>query len=85
MDTKDAEILTELVAAFSTVIAETTRAIARQSNGSVSRHLIALELEQSAKKLPSALKYAKDILGSIAAQLDDKTYPQVVIQATPKK
>ncbi len=68
----DAEILSEIVAAFSTVIVQTTKATARNSDGHVSRHLIALDLQKEADSLPNTLKFAKDILGNIASGLDDK-------------
>lgn len=68
----DSEVLSEIVAAFSTVIVQTTKAIARNSGGNVSRHLIALDLQKEADNLPNALKLAKVILGNIASGLDDK-------------
>lgn len=80
MAKSDAELLTEIVAAFSTVIAETTRAIARQAGGT-NRHLIAIDLQKSADKLPSSLGTAKAILGNIAAALDDKVVTPIIFPA----
>jgi len=84
MSKSDAELLTELVAAFSTVIVETTRAISRNSGGNVSRHLIAIDIQKQADSLPQNLDIAKRILGNIAAQLDDKPFTALVIQARDK-
>ena len=71
----DAEIdkrLNEIVAAFSTVIATTTRTIARHAAGTVNRHTMALELQRKADDLPQELHIAKNIIGNIANSLDDK-------------
>jgi hypothetical protein len=84
MSESDAELLTELVAAFSTVIVETTRAISRNSGGNVSRHTIAIDIQKQADKLPQNLDIAKHILGNISAQLDDKPFTPLVIQARDK-
>lgn len=84
MSESDAELLTELVAAFSTVIVETTRAISRNSSGNVSRHLIAIDIQKHADSLPQNLDIAKRILGNIAAQLDDKPFTALVIQTRDK-
>ena len=84
MSESDAELLTELVAAFSTVIVETTRAIARNSGGNVSRHLIAIDIQKHADSLPENLGTAKRILGNISAQLDNKPFTALVIQARDK-
>ena len=84
MSESDAELLTELVAAFSTVIVETTRAIARNSGGTVSRHLIAIDIQNHADSLPENLGTAKCILGNISAQLDDKPFTSFVIQSRDK-
>ena len=84
MSESDAELLTELVAAFSTVIVETTRAIARNSGGKVSRHLIAIDIQKHADSLPENLGTAKRILGNISAQLDDKPFTALVIQVRDK-
>ena len=81
MKRSDAQLLTELVAAFSTVIVETTRAIARNSGGKVSRHLIALDIQKQADGLPENLGTAKRILGNIYAQLDDKPFTALEIQS----
>jgi hypothetical protein len=80
MSESDAELLTDLVAAFSTVIVETTRAIARNSNGNVSRHKISIDVQKHAAKLPKKHGIAKRILGNIAAQLDDKRFTPLVIR-----
>lgn len=81
MSESDAELLTELVAAFSTVIVETTRAISQNSGGNVNRHLIAIDIQKHADRLPEDLDIAKRILGNIAAQLDDKPFTPLVIQS----
>ena len=81
MSKSDAKLLTELVAAFSTVIVETTRAIARNSDGKVRRNLIAIDLQKHADSLPGDLGTAKRILGNISAQLDDKPFTPLEIQA----
>lgn len=78
MTKSDAALLTEIVAAFSTVVTETTRAIARNSGGKISRHLIAIDLQKQAENLPKTLGTAKRILGNIAAQLDDKPINPIV-------
>ena len=82
MNDDDAKLLTELTAAFSTVITETTRAIARNSGGSISRHLIALDIQNKSNNLPASYKTAKIILNNITAELDDKPFNPMVIQAT---
>lgn len=84
MSESDAELLTQLIAAFSTVIVETTRAIARNSGGNVSRHLIAIDIQKHAENLPEDLGIAKRILGNISAQLDDKPFKALVIQPRDK-
>lgn len=84
MSESDAELLTQLVPAFSTVIVETTRAISRNSGGKVSRHLIAIDIQKHADSLPQNLDLAKQILGNISAQLDDKPFTALVIQARDK-
>lgn len=84
MSESDAELLTELVAAFSTVIVQTTRAISRNSGGKVSRHLIAIDIQKHADSLPKTLNLARQILGNISAQLDDKPFTPLVIQAGDK-
>jgi hypothetical protein len=78
MTKSDAALLTEIVAAFSTVVTETTRAIARNSGGKISRHLIAIDLQKQADNLPKTLGTAKLILGNIAAQMDDKPISPIV-------
>lgn len=78
MTKSDAALLTEIVAAFSTVVTETTRAIARNSDGKISRHLIAIDLQKQADNLPKTLGTAKRILGNIAAQMDDKPINPIV-------
>ena len=78
MTKSDAELLSEIVAAFSTVITETTRAIARNSGGRISRHLIATDLQKQADNLPETLGTAKLILGNIAAQMDDRPIKPIV-------
>lgn len=80
MSKSDSEILTKLVSAFSAVIVETTRAIARNSNGKVRRDLIARDLQQHADKLPEDFGIAKRILGNISAGLDAKPFTPLVIQ-----
>lgn len=80
MSKSDAELLTEIVAAFSTAIAETTKAIARQSSGT-NRHLIAINLQENADKLPDSFGTAKAILGNIAAKLDDKEVTPIIFSA----
>lgn len=84
MSGSDRKILTDVVAAFSTVIAETTRAIARNSGGQVSRHSIALDLQKYADKLSDDLDVGKRILSNIAAQLDDKPFTPLVFSAQDK-
>jgi len=84
MTKSDAQLLTELVAAFSTVIIETTRAIARNSQGNVSRHLIALDLQKYADRLPEDLGTGKRIIGNIASQLDDKPFTPLVFKVEKK-
>lgn len=84
MSKSDAELLTELVAAFSTVIVQTTRAISRNSGGKVSRHLIAIDIQKHVDSLPKTLNLARQILGNISAQLDDKPFTPLVIQARDK-
>ena len=83
--TKDqAEFMTDLIAVMSTVMVETCRSIARQSGGDISRHAVALDIEKSATKVPAGLpnvKLARDILLSIAAQLDDKPFTPVRVDA----
>ena len=81
MTKSDAQLLTELVAAFSTVIVETTRAIARNSDGKVNRHQIALYIQKQADRLTEDFGTARHILGNISAQLDDKPFTPLVIQA----
>ena len=71
--------LSEIVADFSTVVTETTRAIARNSGGNISRHLIAIDLQKQADNLPETLGTAKRILGNIAAQMDDKPISPIVL------
>jgi hypothetical protein len=78
MTKSDAELLSEIVAAFSTVVTETTRAIARNSGGNISRNLIAIDLQKQADNLPKTLGTAKRILGNIAAQMDDKPISPIV-------
>jgi len=78
MTKSDAALLTDIVAAFSTVVTETTRAIARNSGGKISRHLIAIDLQRQTDNLPSTLGTAKRILGNIAAQMDDKPINPIV-------
>ena len=85
MSELDAELLTELVAEFSTVIVETTRAISRNSGGKVSRHLIATDIQKHADSLPPNLNLAKNILGNISAQLDDKPFTAIIIQTRHKR
>ena len=80
MSRSDSNVLNEMVAAFSTVIVETTRAIARQSQGTVSRHLIALDLQKKADSLPNELGTAKSILSNIAAGLDDRSVKPMVFE-----
>jgi hypothetical protein len=78
MTKSDADLLSEIVAAFSTVVTKTTRAIARNSGGKISRHLIAIDLQKRADNLPKTLGVAKRILGNIAAQMDDKPISPIV-------
>ena len=78
MTKSDADLLSEIVAAFSTVVTETTRAIARNSGGNISRHLIAIDLQKRADNLPKTLGTAKRILGNIASQMDDKPINPIV-------
>ncbi len=85
MSTSDSKALNEVVAAFSTVIVETTRAIARQSKGTVSRHLIALDLQKQADRLPNDLGTARSILSNIAAALDDREVKPVVFELSRSK
>lgn len=80
MSKDDSDALNQIVAAFSTVIVETTRAIARQSKGTVSRHLIALELQKKADSLPNELRNARSILNNIANALDDRPVNPVVFE-----
>ncbi len=73
MAKSDPNQFNELIAAFSTVIVETTAAICRNSNGNVSRHKISLDIQKKADALPADLNTAKRIMGNIAAKLDDRT------------
>ena len=84
MTKSDADQLNELIAAFSTVIVETTGAICRNSNGAVSRHLISLDIQKKADALPPSLDTAKRIMGNIAAKLDDKPFTPFAIQPSDK-
>ena len=84
MTKSDADQLNELIAAFSTVIVETTRAICRNSNGAVSRHLISLYIQKKADALPDSLKTAKRVMGNIAAQLDDTRFEPFFIKPSDK-
>ena len=71
----DAEIekrLSEIVAAFSTVITTTTKTIARHSKGTVNRHTMALELQRTSDNLSQKFSMAKAIISNIANGLDDK-------------
>jgi hypothetical protein len=72
MTESEAKVIDEVVAAFSTVIVETTRAIARNSGGKVNRHLIAVDIQKRADNLPPTLGAAKAIMSNIACGLDDK-------------
>jgi hypothetical protein len=62
----------------------TTRAIARNSSGKVSRHSIAIDIQKEAASLPEELNIAKGILGNISAQLDDKPFTPLIIPAKKK-
>jgi hypothetical protein len=84
MTKSDADQLNELIAAFSTVIVETTRAICRNSNGNIRRDLISRDIQKKADALPDALNTAKRIMSNIAAQLDDKTFRPFLIQPFDK-
>ncbi len=84
MTKSDADQLNELIAAFSTVIVETTRTICRNSKGNMSRHSISLDIQKQADALPPNLDTAKRIMGNIAAQLDDKPFAPFVIQPSDK-
>ena len=50
----------------------------------MSRHLIAIDIQKHADSLPENLGTAKRILGNISAQLDDKPFTALVIQARDK-
>ena len=82
--TKDqAEFMTDLIAVISTVMVETCRSMARQSGGSISRHLVALDIEKSAAAILPGLKngaLVKTIMVNIAAQLDDKPFTPLRVE-----
>ena len=84
MTKSDTELLNELVAVFSTVIAEMCRSISRQATPRINRRIVSQDIERASKKLPLGLKYEKQvktIITNICAQLDDKPFVPVTFLA----